>query len=140
MTTVYDVRPSELIKGLVEVLKKVEAVEPPEWAPYVKTGGDREKQPEEKDWWYTRAASILRKIHVHGPVGIPTLRREYGGKKNRGHNPEGRRRGSGAVIRRALQQLEKAELVKKTKEGRITTPKGVSLLDKTAAQLRRTKG
>jgi len=63
------------------------------------------------------------------PLGIPTLRQKYGGKKNRGHNPDQKRGGSGSVLRKALQQLEKAGLIAKTKEGRILTPKGVSFMD-----------
>lgn len=137
MTVVYDVPASRLIKEVAKALRKVEAVKPPKWAPFVKTGTDREKAPEEKDWWYTRCASVLRKVHVYGPVGIMKLRRKYGGKANRGHNPEAKRGGSGAVIRIALQQLERAGLVKKTKEGRVTTPKGTSLLDDTAHEIKK---
>jgi len=44
--------------------------------------------------------------------------------------------GSGAIIRRALQQLETAQLVKKMpKKGRVITPKGIALLDKVAGQV-----
>jgi len=127
--SIYDV-PASVIKDIAEELKKIDAIKPPDWARFVKTGGDRERKPESEDWWYVRSASILRKIRIHGPVGIPTLRREYGGKKNRGHNPEAVRRGSGAVIRNIIHQLEKAELLKKTKEGRIATSKGIALLDR----------
>jgi small subunit ribosomal protein S19e len=127
--TIYDA-PASVIKDVAEELKKIEAIKPPDWARFVKTGGDREKKPENVDWWYVRSASILRKIRIYGPVGIPTLRRKYGGKKNRGHNPEAMRRGSGAVIRNIIHQLEKAELLKKTKEGRVAAPKGIALLDR----------
>ena len=40
-------------------------------------------------------------------------------------------------IRKILQQLEAAGLVEKTKDGRILTSKGRSLLDKLAAQVRK---
>lgn len=127
--TIYDV-PASVVKDIAEELKKIEAVKPPEWSQFVKTGGDRERRPENADWWYVRSASVLRKIRIYGPIGIPTLRRKYGGKKNRGHNPEAMRRGSGTIIRNVIHQLEKAELLKKTKEGRVVTPKGIALLDK----------
>jgi small subunit ribosomal protein S19e len=39
------------------------------------------------------------------------LKRKYGGKKNRGHKPEKRFDGSGNIIRKILQQLEKAGLI-----------------------------
>lgn len=135
-TTIYDV-PASVINDVAEELKKIDAVKPPEWAQFVKTGGNREKRPESVEWWYVRSASVLRKICIHGPVGIPTLRRKYGGKKNRGHNPEAMRRGSGAIIRNIIHQLEKAGLLKKTKEGRAATPKGIALLDKISHKVKR---
>lgn len=140
MTTVYDVPALQVIKEVAEELKKVENIKPPAWASFVKTGGDREKQAEGEDWWYVRSASILRKVRLHGPVGIPTLRGEYGGKKNRGSKPEAVRRGSGAVIKNILLQLERSGFVKKTKKGRVATPLGISMLDKTAHRIKRESG
>ncbi len=137
MTVVYDAPASRVIKEVAKELKKLEAIKPPKWAQFAKTGAGKEKAPEDKEWWYVRCASLLRKIHVHGPLGIANLCREYGSKVNRGHNPEAKRKGSGAVIRVALQQLQRAELVKKTKEGRITTPKGTSLLDDVAHEVKK---
>lgn len=133
--TIYDV-PASVVKDIAEELKKIEAVKPPEWSQFVKTGGDRERRPENADWWYVRSASVLRKIRLYGPIGIPTLRRKYGGKKNRGHNPEAMRRGSGTIIRNVIHQLEKAGLLKKTKEGRVATPKGIALLDKISHKIK----
>ncbi|NOZ58829.1 MAG: 30S ribosomal protein S19e [Euryarchaeota archaeon] len=135
MATVYDVPASELIRELSAELKKMKEISPPEWAAFVKTGANRERAPTQKDWWYTRAASVLRKVHVHGPVGIQTLRRWYGGRKNCGCAPDAVRRGSGSVIRNILKQLESAGLVEKTEQGRRTTPKARSLLDRTAAKI-----
>ncbi len=137
MATLYDVPASKLIEELSKELKANEMIRPPKWSGFVKTGTDREKQPADKDWWYTRAASVLRKVHIQGPIGIPTLRRLYGGKGNIGTKPDAQRRGSGSVIKHVLVQLEKAGLVEKTKRGRITTPAGISLLDKTAAKIKK---
>ena len=62
------------------------------------------------------------------------MRTRYGSKKNRGQKPEKFVRAGGKIIRTILQQLEKAELVKKAeiknKKGRTLTPKGKSFLDK----------
>ncbi len=137
MTTVFDVPADNLIKELAKVLKEEKKVTVPEWGPFVKSGGDREKKPDDRDWWYTRSASLLRKIHIHGPTGIHELQKFYGGKKNRGYKPERRSGASGAVIRNILQQLEKAGLIEKTKEGRKTSPKGVSLLDKISNKIQK---
>ncbi len=135
MTTVYDVPVSRVIPELAKSLKKQEAVKALDWAVFVKTGGSRERGPEDADWWYVRSASILRKLQIHGPLGVHALQGIYGGKKNRGYKPEKKRRGSGAVIRNILHQLEKSGLVEKTKRGRVVTPKGRSLLDKISHQI-----
>ncbi len=137
MATVYDVPPDMLIQRVAERLKEMEEIKPPEWAMFVKTGVHKERSPEQEDWWYVRVAAILRKVYVNQPVGLERLRTAYGGRKNRGVKPEKFRKGSGSIIRKALQQLEKAGLVKKTESGRVVTPEGKSLLDKTAAEIKR---
>jgi len=137
MTTVFDVPADSLIKELAKVLKKEKKVTVPPWGPFVKSGGDRQKKPDDVNWWYTRSASLLRKVHVHGPVGIHELQKLYGGKKNRGYKPERRSGASGAVIRNILKQLETAELVEKTSKGRKTSPKGMSLLDKISSKIQK---
>lgn len=130
------VPPQMLIDELAKYLKEnVEEVKPPEWALYVKTGSHKERVPDDPDWWYKRCASLLRKIYLNGPVGIERLRTVYGGRKNMGTVREHFRKAGGAIIRNALQQLEKAGLVEKTPRGRILTNKGRSLVDKIAAQI-----
>jgi small subunit ribosomal protein S19e len=138
MTTMYDVPHSSLIKSVSDKLKKTKKITPPEYIKYVKTGTSREHQPAQDDWWFVRCASILRKLYDKGPIGVNRLAKAYGGKKNRGFKPERRRRGSGSIVKDALSQLEAIELVKATKKGRELTPKGVSFLDKTANELKKT--
>ena len=134
MTTVYDVPPSKLIEKVAKKLKEMD-IDKPEWVDFVKTGAHKERRPHDPDWWYIRCASILRKIYINGPVGVERLRTAYGGRKNRGHKPERFVKASGNIIRKALQALEKLDLVTKTKEGRVITPKGQSLLDNTAKEV-----
>jgi len=140
MVTAVQVPADKLIAEVAKYLKeRVPEVKPPEWATYVKTGVHKERVPEDPDWWYYRCASILRKLYVRGtPVGIERLRTAYGGRKNYGVSPEHFVKGSGSVVRKALQQLEKAELVVKVKgKGRTLSPKGRSLLDKMANKIMR---
>lgn len=134
MASVYDVDGGKLVELLAEELKKNEAIKPPEWALIVKTGVHKERVPDQPDWWYYRAASILRQVYLH-PVGVSRLRKKYGGRKNRGHAPERFYPASGNIIRKCLQQLEKAGLVKKGKKGREITPEGMRLLDKLASRI-----
>lgn len=138
MVTIFDVQAGELINRLKEDLKKYPEIKPPEWARFVKTGIHKERTPQQKDWWYIRTASILRNLYKHSPVGVQRLRTKYGGRQNRGVRPEKFKKGSGNIVRKILQQLESAGLVKKgegKKKGRIITPKGKSLLDKTSAKI-----
>lgn len=133
MTTIYDIDPKELIGKATEELKKLETVKMPKWAIFVKTSSARERHPVNKDWWYIRAASVLRKIYMKGPIGVSKLRKDYGGKARRGHKKNRVYLGSGKIIRVILQQLEKAEFIKqeekKGHKGRVCTSKGKKFLN-----------
>ena len=120
------------------IAKVAEALKPmiqiPEWTEIVKTGPGKERLPDDEEWYLHRTAAILRTISLRGPIGVSKLRVKFGNKKNRGHKPGRFTRASGKIIRTALQQLEKAELIKFKKigvhKGRVITSKGSSLLEK----------
>ena len=137
MATVYDVNGQELVVKAAEELKKSKNLEMPDWAKVVKTGAGQERVPTDPEWWYKRAASVLRRVYMRGPIGVSKLRTLYGTRKNRGTQPEIFYKGAGKIIRTILQQLEKEELIKQTEKGvhkgRVVTPKGKSLLDKCVA-------
>jgi small subunit ribosomal protein S19e len=136
MATVYDVPADLLINHIAsEFNDNNDKIDAPDWANFVKTSVHKERKPDIVDWWYIRCASLLRRVYVDGPVGISSLRTFYGGKKDRGVTPETFRKGSGAIIRGALHQLEDAGYVQKIDAGRIITPEGKSLLDKTSSEL-----
>lgn len=143
MGSSYDVEPNTHIEGVAKKLQEDGNIKPPAWATYVKTGAHKERPPVRADWWYVRAAAVLRAVNRLGPIGVSKLRTKYGGKKNRGHMPDGTKRGSGSIIRKILQQLEKAKLIapvpKGIHKGRIIAPKGRSLLDKEAAVLHKAR-
>ncbi|MGC1120107.1 MAG: 30S ribosomal protein S19e [Candidatus Methanofastidiosia archaeon] len=140
MTTVYDVNAYDLLARLTEELKEVGDIKPPDWSKYVKTGTHKERPPVQEDWWYIRAASLLRRLYIDGPVGVERLRRHYGGKKDRGHKPEKFGKASGAIIRRLLQQMEKAGFVEPAPKGRRLTPKGASYMDRLAYEVKLAAG
>lgn len=139
MPTIYNADPSELIEKASEELKKIESIKPPVWAAFVKTGVHKERPPVKNDWWYMRAASILRKIYRLGPIGVSKLRVNYGGKKNLGYKTEHFYKGSGNILRKIMQQLEKEGFVKidlKSKhKGRLITAKGKKFLDDIAGKI-----
>ena len=136
MTTVYDVPAKELIDALAKKLQSEKEIVPPDWSKYARTGVHKEKTPIDKNWWYIRCASILRKIYVNHSIGIEHLRSEYGGREDRGSKRYKVRSGSGSIVRKTLQQLEKAGYVTRIKgKGRVLTPKGKSFLDNTSNEV-----
>jgi small subunit ribosomal protein S19e len=135
MVSALDVPPAKLIEALAEQFKGMPTMKEPDWTPFVKTGSHAERTPTKPDWWFTRAASVLRKVYVHGPVGLSDLERAYGGTKALHYNPKHHRDAGGSVIRRALKQLEQSEFVSKTPKGRVVTPKGRAMLDRTSMQI-----
>ncbi|MGD9382199.1 MAG: 30S ribosomal protein S19e [Candidatus Thorarchaeota archaeon] len=138
MPTVYDIPPNVMIRRLAQDLRSRDEIEPPEWALFVKTGAHKERAPDNPDWWFMRCASILRKVYLKGPIGTERLRIDYGGKKRRGTKPNKFHKGSGAVVRTALQQLEKAGFIlKRGNKGREMTNVGRSYMDKLSAALKR---
>jgi len=141
MVTIQDVPVNDLVDSVAQKLREIDGFDAPLWAKFVKTGVHKERPPVNPEWWHIRAAAVLRSINNLGPIGVSKLRKKYGGKKDRGYQPSIFKKGSGSIIRKILQQLEEAGLVSKTKDtkhkGRIITPKGVSLLDKTATEIKK---
>jgi len=135
MVNVHDVPADRLIEALADRMKKQRELDVPQWAQFVKSGSHAERPPQQPDWWYVRAASLLRKIYIHGPLGQGDLERAYGGSKAVAYNPKHRRDAGGSAIRKILKQLEQSELVAKTPRGRVLTPKGMAMLDKLSKQI-----
>lgn len=138
MVNVFDVETSKLIVKVKEELKKVEQIKPPAWSKFVKTAVARSRPPQEDDFWYTRAAAIMRQMYkTDKPLGVQRLRTKYGGKEQNRIKPAHFKKGSGSIIRKIMQQLEAAGFIKKTAinkhAGRILTPKGKSFINKSAA-------
>ncbi len=132
MVNAHDVPSAKLIPALAEQMKSVPGVEQPDWARWVKTGSHAERPPADSNWWFTRAASLMRKLYVHGPVGLGDLERAYGGTKALHYYPKHHRDAGGSNIRKILKQLEQADLVAKTPKGRVLSPKGRAMLDRAA--------
>ncbi len=134
---VYDLDAQQYNLKLAEALKKIPEFKEPEWVKFVKSSPSKERPIDDPDFWYKRAASILRQIYKQGVVGVNRLRTKYGGRKNRGFKPEEFRKGGGKIIRTILQQADKAgftEIVKpmkgiKKRSGRQLTQKGKEFLE-----------
>jgi small subunit ribosomal protein S19e len=137
VTTVYDVPAEPLIDRIASEMEDEDAVEPPEWAPFVRTGAHKERPPEQQDWWFTRTAAVLRKVYLEGPIGTERLSRHYGGKRRSDVSPHHSVKGSRNIIRTVLQQLEEAGYLDQSEDpaGRQVTPDGQSFLDDLAHEV-----
>jgi small subunit ribosomal protein S19e len=137
LPTPYNIPQSQFIQRLAKYIKEnIDQVQPPTWATAAKTSSHTQRQPEDPNWWFTRAASILRKIYLHGPIGMEHLRADYGGRKGAKVSREHVRKGGSSNIRKIVQQLEAAKLVENAKtKGRIISKEGRRTLDRLAAEI-----
>ena len=135
--SIYVVEPEKLIQILAEKLKEFPEIKPPEGSQFWKTSFFKELAPaDSENFWYIRCASLLRKINKYGPIGVNKLRKFYGGRSRRGSGLNHSAKGSGKIIRVALQQLEEANLIEKQeKKGRTLSSEGTSLLERMAYNL-----
>ena len=135
---VFESNPQEYNLALAEALKKVPEFKTPDWIDFVKSGPSKERPIEDEDFWYKRAASILRQIYKHKVVGVSRLRTKYGSKQDRGMRPEKFKRASGKIIRTILQQSDAAGFteiakdiqgVRSKRPGRTMTENGKKFLE-----------
>ncbi|OQV13143.1 putative 40S ribosomal protein S19 [Hypsibius exemplaris] len=134
--SVKDVNQQDFVKELANYLKKKGQLKVPDWVDVVKTGRFKELSPSEDDWFYTRTASIARRLYIRSPTGIGAFIRVYGGRKRNGSHPAHYCVASSSVVRKAVQGLEALKLVEIDPEngGRRLTSQGKRDLDRIAHQ------
>merc|ERR1712241_1060185 len=132
-----DVDQQKFTVAMGAFLKKSGKMKVPEWVDIAKTNISKELAPYDEDWFYTRTASMARHLYIRAPVGVNTVCKIYGVRRNNGSAPSHWRAGSGSVARKALQALEGLKLVEKDPNGgRRLTSQGRRDLDRIAAQLK----
>jgi len=138
MTTVLELNAQDYNLKLAKALKKIPEFNVPEWSKFVKSGPAKERPIDDEDFWYKRAASVLRQIYKMKVVGVNRLRTKYGSKKNRGARPEEFRKASGKILRTILQQSDSVGFteiakdvrgVRSKRPGRQLTKKGKEFLE-----------
>ncbi len=139
--SVFVVQPEKLIETLSNKLKEYPEISPPKGSEFWKTAHFKELAPiDSENFWYIRCASILRKVKKFGPIGVNRLRKYYGGKNRKGKGLNHSAKASGKIIRVALQQLGEASLLEmKGKKGRVLSSEGISLIERTAYEIIRSK-
>jgi len=132
MTDIRSIEPGKYNSALAAALKEDGSVVRPDWVTLVKTGVNKQRPNVDADFWYKRAASILRQIYIKKILGVQRLRSRYGGRKDRGMQPAAFFKSGGKIIRSILQQLDAAGLTEKVKgrhAGRQLTVKGKAFLE-----------
>ncbi|KAK1769037.1 putative 40S ribosomal protein S19 [Phialemonium atrogriseum] len=131
---VRDVDSHKFINAYAAFLKRQGKLPLPGWVDTVKTGPAKELPPQNIDWFYVRSAAIARHVYLRKTVGVGRLKKVHGTAKNRGSRPSKHVTASGSVDRKAMQALEKINVLEKDEErgGRRITQSGQRDLDRIA--------
>jgi len=100
-----------------------------------KSGACCERIPQEKDWYYIRAVSLLKYLHTN-PLGIKKLLKRYGKMRSRGSAPSKRYLASGFLTRHLVQELQRVGYLAIHPKGRFTSSKGKQLLLNAVLQMK----
>ena len=118
LITVKDVPADKFIAAYAEHLKTSQKVKPIKGAEYIKTGNFKHMNPYSEDWFYARCAALARIVYLRPEIGLGTLRHVFGGRKNHGRAQHHHALASAKVIRFALQELEKADVLMRLSDKR----------------------
>merc|ERR1712072_1612771 len=130
--TVKDVDPQTFVVAFAAHLKKSK-LKVPEFVTIVKTSKAHELGPTDPDWYYVRAASVVRHVYLRPNVGVGAVRKIYGGTKRNGTRPNHFCLSSSNVARKVMQSLEGINLVTKdVNGGRTIAPTGRRDMDRIA--------
>merc|ERR1711871_1350559 len=136
--TVKDVPADEFIKACADFLKRQPKFDVPKYHDIVKTSVIKEFTPYDEDWFYIRSASILRKVYLRKGTGVGALKKWYGGSDgtHRGTRKAHFATAIGAIIRKAMLELEKLEMMEHCSDGgRVITSKGRAEMDRIAGNI-----
>ena len=142
-----DVNSHVFINRLADFFKTKNIIKLPKWSLLVKTSRAREIAPLSQDWFFTKAASIARRVYVSKShtLGIGSLKVAMGKRQRRGVQPNIARTHSGRIISEIVSQLRKGGYIENyardenTTLGLLLTKTGRKELDKVASQVMNTK-
>merc|ERR1711990_409222 len=149
---VLDVHSQSFIKKLAEFFKEKDLLKVPKKMEHglVKCSHANEIAPLSSDWFFTKAAAVVRQIYIcqTKTMGVGTLKRMFGMRKRRGRQPPCFATGSGKILREIVKQLRTIgyvqNLVSVSDDGKnniglglTMTKSGTAELDKVASRLLR---
>nr|XP_039333627.1 40S ribosomal protein S19-like [Saimiri boliviensis boliviensis] len=134
--TVKDVNQQEFVRALAAFLKKSGKRKVPTWVDTVKPAKHKKLAPYDENWFYKRAASARRHLHLGGGSGVGSVTEIYGGRQRNGVMPSHFSQGSKSVACRVPQAPEGLKMVEKDQDGGCKlTPQGRRDLDRIAGQV-----
>merc|ERR1739841_1502 len=136
--TVKDVPADDFIKACADFLKRQPKFDVPKYHDIVKTATFKELAPYDEDWFYIRAASVARKVSLRKGTGVGALKKWYGGSSGShvGTCKAHFSTASGAIIRKAMLELEKLEMMEHCSDGgRMISSKGRAEMDRIAGNI-----
>ena len=129
LITVKDVPAHDFILAYADHLKKTQKIESIKNAHFIKTSHASHNSPYSEDWFFVRAAALARKLYIRPELGVETLKHLFGRRKNNGNAPYTHAVASGKVIRFALQQLEKSNIVMRLNDKRNKGLKAIPAIE-----------
>merc|ERR1712159_500705 len=136
--TVKDVPADDFIKACADFLKRQPKFDVPKYHDIVKTATFKELAPYDEDWFYVRAASVARKVCLRKGTGVGALKKWYGGSSGShvGTRKAHFSKASGSIIRKAMHELEKLEMMEHLGDGgRVISSKGRAEMDRIAGNI-----
>ena len=115
----------KLTTAIAAHLKQEGKLNVPAWVGDVKTSSYKVYVPDNEDWFYVRAASIMRRL-CKRRAGVGAMSKIYGGKTRKMVKPAISRRASKNPNRKALQALETLGWLKMGSKGRVPTAEGIN--------------
>ena len=134
MTICKDIPSEKFVFAFAAHLKEEGCIKVPEIAKFIKTGISRQYSPMDPDWYYIRAAALLRRLYSRSNIGVKSFANIYGKGEKNTVLPQHFKAGARGIPRDILQQLEAAGYVAKG-NGRALTSKGRKMMDQFSKNL-----
>jgi len=123
--TMKDVSANKWVRAMASHLKQTGKLFVPTCAEFVKQSHGNQRAPQNPDWYFYRAAAVLRRIYQRPGTGYGGLSKPFGMKKNNGSRPEKFVRAAKGMLHWVCKSLEGMKLIGKGKKsGRVITKEG----------------
>ncbi|KAM0674589.1 hypothetical protein GVAV_001776 [Gurleya vavrai] len=131
-----------LNEAIADHLKRSEILSVPDNVDLIKTGVAKQMPPEDKDWYYKRAASIFRSVvlntmsdKIQG-IGTHFFARKYSSRCNRGVRPSKISKGSTGHVKAIIEDFVKSGWFIKAEIGYKASEEGLNVMGEFVEKVR----